>query len=142
MYDNTLLVLTTDNGGGSGAYPGSSYPLRGGKQTVFEGGVRVAPPPSTKELKPAVRHPVRRPTCAPLLHLIWQVRGTAILHGGFLPPLMRGIEWGGLSHLVDWLPTLLGRATDGAWASNGLLNGYEMDGVDIWEAILTDSHPR
>jgi len=43
MWNNTLLVFTTDNGGPI-YEPGSSnnYPLRGGKYSDFEGGVRTA----------------------------------------------------------------------------------------------------
>ncbi|CAE7803063.1 Arsb [Symbiodinium sp. CCMP2592] len=42
MWDNTLLVFTTDNGGPI-YEPGSAnnYPLRGGKYSDFEGGVRT-----------------------------------------------------------------------------------------------------
>jgi len=36
--DNTLVWFISDNGGGSGA---DNAPLRGGKQTLFEGGIRV-----------------------------------------------------------------------------------------------------
>ncbi len=39
MWDNTLLVFTTDNGGNLGG-SGINYPLRGGKYTFWQGGVR------------------------------------------------------------------------------------------------------
>jgi arylsulfatase I/J len=42
MWDNTLIVLTSDNGGpvyaGGGA---NNYPLKGGKMSNWEGGIRV-----------------------------------------------------------------------------------------------------
>ncbi|KAB7504455.1 Arylsulfatase B [Armadillidium nasatum] len=43
MLDNSIIVFTTDNGGGSGEQQGSAstnWPLRGSKGTVYEGGVR------------------------------------------------------------------------------------------------------
>ena len=39
IADNTLVWFFSDNGGGAGA---DNTPLRGGKQTLFEGGIRVA----------------------------------------------------------------------------------------------------
>jgi len=38
IADNTLIVFTSDNGATG---PGSNAPLRGGKGTLFEGGIRV-----------------------------------------------------------------------------------------------------
>lgn len=41
-HDRTLFVLTSDNGGpGQGGSPPQNTPLRGGKATLWEGGVRV-----------------------------------------------------------------------------------------------------
>lgn len=44
MWDNTLLVLHADNGGEimfEGTCAGNNYPLRGGKFSNFEGGIRT-----------------------------------------------------------------------------------------------------
>ena len=38
LYDNSIIIFSTDNGGvGNGA---SNLPLRGAKESLFEGGVR------------------------------------------------------------------------------------------------------
>lgn len=46
VADNTVIIFTSDNGGNmynevDGTTPTSNFPLRGGKATMFEGGVRV-----------------------------------------------------------------------------------------------------
>mmetsp|Transcript_50051 Transcript_50051/g.86072 ORF Transcript_50051/g.86072 Transcript_50051/m.86072 type:complete len:603 (+) Transcript_50051:85-1893(+) len=40
MWENTILIVASDNGGCAG-HGGSNWPLRGGKNSVWEGGVRV-----------------------------------------------------------------------------------------------------
>ncbi|CAH3139988.1 unnamed protein product [Pocillopora meandrina] len=43
MFDNSVIVFTTDNGGAPWGFnwnAGCNYPLRGGKDTLWEGGVR------------------------------------------------------------------------------------------------------
>lgn len=116
VYDNTLLIFMSDNGGtrgenGSnypGTYPfnneqGSNRPLRGWKRSVHEGGVRV-------------------PAFA-----VWPGKiepGATISH-----PL----------HAVDWMPTL--SAIAGYKASTDL----KWDGHDIGPLLTgrqTDAEPR
>mmetsp|Transcript_2756 Transcript_2756/g.6445 ORF Transcript_2756/g.6445 Transcript_2756/m.6445 type:complete len:683 (+) Transcript_2756:403-2451(+) len=41
VWNNTLVVFTSDNGGTSQKSPGNNYPLRGEKGTAFEGGFRT-----------------------------------------------------------------------------------------------------
>lgn len=58
MYENTLITLSSDNGGPiyrDGAAGGNNYPLRGGKKSNFEGGVRVNALVSGGFLPPASR---------------------------------------------------------------------------------------
>lgn len=38
--ENSIIVVASDNGACQGS-GGSNYPLRGGKQSVFEGGTKV-----------------------------------------------------------------------------------------------------
>lgn len=43
LYDNTLIIFTSDNGGlsTSEGQPTSNFPIRGGKGWMYEGGIRV-----------------------------------------------------------------------------------------------------
>merc|ERR1712093_80781 len=80
MWKDTLIILTSDNGGPAGmavsGHSGNNWPLRGGKRNVFEGGVRVV----------------------------------AALGGGFLPAAIRGLALDGYIHAADWYPTICGLA--------------------------------
>lgn len=58
MWDNTLLVFASDNGGPiylNGTAGASNYPLRGGKLSNWQGGIRVPAFVSGGFLPPAVR---------------------------------------------------------------------------------------
>lgn len=108
MWDNSLIFVTTDNGGMVEYQPefpasvSSNWPLRGSKMTVFEGGVR----------------------------------GTAWIMGGFVPEKLRGTTFSGLMHAVDVAPTLLVRAGLGMqkqWDGKdmwGTMLGEEPEEVD------------
>ena len=80
MWENTLLIYTSDNGGPAGqassGHSGNNFPLRGGKTNFFEGGIRVA----------------------------------SFVSGGIIPQRMRGQTLSGYIHVCDWYPTMLGLA--------------------------------
>lgn len=131
MWDNTLMVLTSDNGvftrdpqgpchtsdpeftriainvdAGHGTMcfngeaGGSNFPLRGGKYSNFEGGIRV----------------------------------TAFASGGYVPTAMRGQRLDGMIHIADWYRTLAegiaGIDPTDTWAANSGLP--PIDSIDMW----------
>ena len=105
--DNTVIIFLSDNGGE--ARWGANAPLRGGKGTLWEGGVRT----------PALVH-VPPPLAA--------------AHGappGEVGEGVRGTLASAPIHLVDWLPTLLS-AADGA-----VPVASDLDGVDLWPALIS-----
>jgi arylsulfatase B/arylsulfatase I/J len=60
-----------------------------------------------------------------------------------IPVHRRGGVYAGQMHVTDWLPTLMGLATGGLWS--GSLVGNEIDGSDMWSAVLSDgvtAHPE
>ena len=60
---------------------------------------------------------------------------TGLVHSQLLPKHARGTSYDGQMHVTDWLPTLMGLATDNQWT--GSLVGAELDGVDQWAALTT-----
>lgn len=65
------------------------------------------------------------------------VSATALIHSQLLPTEIRGSTYDGLLHVSDWLPTFMGLATDKQWT--GSLTGAVLDGMDVWDAITTNS---
>ena len=86
MWNNTLWVTSADNGGpiSGGA---NNYPLRGGKFTNFEGGIRVN---GGGGVNLVLRGPsnMRRPPAA-------------FASGGALPAVVRGTTYAGLAAMPD-----------------------------------------
>lgn len=113
FWENTLLVLSADNGGpvygpayGCGTCDGSAgannFPLRGGKHSNWEGGVRA----------------------------------NAFVSGGFLPEAVRGTRTSQLTAIEDWYTTIAKLAgadpVDERAAAAGL---PPVEGVDLWPLL-------
>ena len=111
MWENTLVVLFSDNGGDDLTSPldptgrttvANNWPFRGTKLSPWEGGTRVA----------------------------------AVVGGGFVPLQLRGSSSDALMHIADWYPTLANLAgaitTDPAFINGSV---HDIDGVDMWPAI-------
>jgi len=111
LWDNTLLILTPDNGGmvdwsnnsdivedGVAISYGCNMPYRGGKATLYEGGVKVL----------------------------------GAINGGIniIPEHRRGLSSNVLMHAIDWVPTII----------EGLLNwqdhGLNFDGINVWKYLM------
>ena len=116
MWDDTILWVTTDNGGMttgprydeadvSRAWStASNFPLRGGKTTLFEGGVR----------------------------------GASFVTGGtnVFPASARGQTRQGNEHLMQHVdvPATMAKLAGGKWGDN-----TPVDGMDIWDAVTKGS---
>jgi len=118
MWNNTLLIHVSDNGGPAGrlssGHSGNNWPLRGGKTNNFEGGVRVA----------------------------------SFLTGGFLTNSVAeeriGSELHGYIHLADWYPTLslLAGANPKDVPStipNSTIQVPPVDGFNLWPYLSGES---
>ena len=106
MYDNTLFVFTSDNGGPTTTSDGvgaRNWPLRGGKHSIWEGGTRaiavVSTAPHSKVLNPEMKGK----------HYYGLMHGVVSGIRGMLPNLS-------ISNIL--LPTTLGLASNterGGW---------------------------
>lgn len=111
MWEDTLLVLTADNGGP--VYPSpvpgfdhcggaNNWPLLGGKSTAYEGGVRTA----------------------------------AFAAGGFLPQAVRGSKLEANIHIADWYATFCSLAGvdhhDPAAVAAGI---PDVDSLNVWPIL-------
>eukprot|EP01084_Bolivina_argentea_P055375 101537_1 len=112
LWDNTFLILTTDNGGmprwnatgplfnsSIASSVGSNYPLRGGKVTLFQGGML----------------------------------GVAFISGPLIPQYLRGSKNNGLFHVMDWLPSIL------TYIGYNNLIPNNLDGKNIFDSLLNNS---
>jgi arylsulfatase A-like enzyme len=67
------------------------------------------------------------------------VRTNAFVHSPLIDISLRGKTYTGRLHVTDWMPTLMGLATNNKWT-----NTTEIDGVEQWSSILygASSSPR
>ena len=101
MWDDSLVLFSSDNGGPTNGNEGtwsSNFPLRGGKNTLWEGGTRVVgavrgPGIPRGAASDAARSGGRRAAVAPLT-----------------PPAVRQVSYEKF-HATDWLPTLVAMAS-------------------------------
>jgi len=119
MWTNTLMVVSSDNGGpqylSEHGYQmwggGNNLPLRGGKTSEFQGGIRV----------------------------------NSFVTGGLLPEKMHGKTLPGLIHFADWYGTFLGLA--GGDTHDDMAEAFKLpqpDAINQWEYISgeTATPPR
>lgn len=110
MWDNTLIVVSADNGGPQyisdvdaqlyGA--GNNLPLRGGKLSEFEGGIRL----------------------------------NSFVTGGHVPAKMRGTELHDLMHLADWWATFCHLAGTAPMDELAKANGLPaVDSINQWPVL-------
>jgi len=146
---SVILVVSSDNGGPAW-FGALNEPLRGGKTSPFEGGVRV-------------------PAFATDLTAMHAARSTLGGGGGmFSRWLGEPRTFHGLFHIADWLPTFLGWQATGRFCppstrtshgrSNGGFDGgsdgggagreepdepvYEFDGIDLGAVLAGPPRPR
>lgn len=114
-WENTLFILSNDNGAATGACGGASgaqnWPLRGGKCTAWDGGLRGTSFVYSEKLL-----------------------SEAAEKGGF--------HMAGLAHVSDWLPTILGAlgADVSAVIAAADTRGFPLDGVNQWPLISSPDH--
>ena len=111
MYDNTIIVFTTDNGGAV-QYGGNNMPLRGTKGTLFEGGTRGIGFIHSPLLKSSGH------TASQLMHAVDWVPTLMSAVGRPLASDMTGGEVG-----AERRPIVKGEA--------------RLDGLDLWGALGT-----
>ena len=115
MYNDSLIVLTGDNGGpvywtlskyahGAGA---NNYPLFGGKVSNWEGGIRVA----------------------------------GFVSGGALPPSARGTKLEQFIHGCDWFATFCALANVSKADPVAVAHGFaDVDSLDMWPLLTGAVH--
>ncbi|KAL3925964.1 MAG: hypothetical protein SGILL_000065 [Bacillariaceae sp.] len=113
LYENTLIVVSSDNGGWIQLdHGGNNFPLRGGKTTDFEGGVRTAAFVSGGFLEQ-------------------------------MAPNLLGSRSNLLMHLVDWYDTLIevGTSISTRITKQDHRESQDVppvDSLNVWEALISN----
>lgn len=116
LWDNTLVMLTNDNGASSGQYVnatgsdldynyGLNWPLRGVKNSYYQGAVKT-------------------------------IMG---ITGGALPNVYRGVVNTDLHHMADVTPTILAAAGLSEEDMSGISNGEDFDGIPLYSTSKASS---
>lgn len=130
LYDNSIIIFTTDNGaaaGGLDASAGSNYPLRGSKNTLWEGGVRGVG---------FVHSPLIKKRGTNSTSLKWSYIVLSIHLTCFFRHISGRVSTA-LLHASDWLPTFY------ALAGGDVKGLGPIDGFNVWETISSDTQsPR
>jgi len=98
LYDNSVITFACDNGGPLDH--SANAPLRGGKHTLWDGGLRAS----------------------------------AWVHSPLLPASARGVQYDGLMHASDWLPTFVQGLAGVPNASAVATGPRPLDGFNFWDA--------
>lgn len=102
--ENTLVVFFNDNGGVKGP-PGANAPFRGGKATLYEGGIRVPllmQWPAQLQAGTTYQHPVIAMDLAPTFVAAANATTTAPMEGVNLLPFARGERQGRPHESLFW----------------------------------------
>lgn len=118
MDVNTVMIVTSDNGGDNEVMPGVNYPFFGGKGYTARGGISVNalfydPSLPTKYIGSKYTEPV---------HVTGMSETCNIDANSFI--MSKCVE-------LDWFPTVLSRVIDDSWSDD------ELDGYNIWDSIAT-----
>ncbi len=148
--DNTILVLTSDNGGlstieSSYKVPTSNLPLRAGKGWLYEGGIRVpmiVRYPNGNIMAGRIDHPIESTDILPTVLNLAGIDGSGVHFDGqsFLPALSGNAETGNRAlywhyphyHTSGWKPGSAMR--QGKWK---LIELYETGKAELYD-LSTD----
>ncbi len=114
LYRDSIVVFLSDNGG---AERGSNWPLRGKKNSVYEGGTRTVAFVHSPKFIPKATAKSRRDNSGDNKNRRGDSRGSRD-DGSENNIDSDGKVARGLVHIVDWYPTLLALATNGGCSPN------------------------